>query len=383
MIVRKIFTSKEFSVISRIITGIVFTYSGFVKAVDPIGTEIKFHEYFEAMGMEWLSPLALIFSFLMNAAEFIIGLMLLINVFPKLTAWAGLLFMAIFTPLTFWLAVANPVTDCGCFGDAVKLTNWETFWKNIILLLFIITLFINRKKTKNSFNFKYSFIITSAFVLLVFGFEFFNFKNLPLIDFRPYKVGVNIYEKAITPEDAPKDEYESIILYKNIKTGKSEEFTIDNCPYDDTLNWAFDTTYNKLIKKGYEPPIKDFIISDTNKKKKDITKKILSDEKYSFILVSTDLDKANKKNIAKINKLADYCNINNLNFYCITASGTDEIEKFKGKLPETINFCTADKKMLKTFIRSNPGLVILKKGTIIKKYHYRNIPDIKDIKLIF
>ncbi len=368
---------KVFTLISRLITGIVFTFSGFVKAVDPIGTQIKFGDYFFAMGLEWLTPAALIFSFLMNAAEFGIGLMLIFNVFPKLTAWTALLFITIFTPLTFWLAFANPVSDCGCFGDAITLTNWQTFWKNVILLIFIVTLFLMRNKTKMFFKYKTAFLITGGITALVFLFQFYNFYNLPVIDFRAYKDGTNIYEKAIVPDDAPKDEYETVLIYKNLKTNKTKQFTIENCPYEDTLTWAFDTTINKLIKKGYVPPIHDFIISDLNGY--DVTKEILENNGTSFILISPDLKKANACNMEKIEKIANYCDANNLMFFCFTASGESVINEYKKILPKNLIFCTGDKKMLKTFIRSNPGFVILKSGVIHKKYHYRNIPDIDEV----
>lgn len=370
---------KIFILISRLITGIVFTFSGFVKAVDPVGTQIKFGDYFSAMGLEWLMPASLVFSFLMNAAEFGIGLMLIFNVFPKFTAWTALLFLTIFTPLTLWLAVANPVTDCGCFGDAITLTNWETFWKNIILLVFVLSLFFMRNKINTNFQIKKSVLITGIIVAGVFLFQFHNFYNLPVIDFRPFKEGANISEKIIIPKDAPKDEYETVLVYKNTKTGKPKEFTIKNCPYDDTENWTYDTTFNTLIKKGYEPPIHDFVIS--NLRGKNITEKILKNPKNSLILISPDLEKANLNDIKNIEKLADYCSFYHLKFYYFTASGQNVIKKFRSKFPKNLKFCTADKKMLKTFIRSNPGLVILKSGIIKKKYHYRNIPKVEELKL--
>ncbi len=366
---------------SRIFTGLVFIFSGFVKAIDPVGTQIKFSDYFEAMGLAFLMPYALIFSFLLNAAELTVGLMLLFNVFTKFASWAGLFFLAVFTPLTLWLAVANPVTDCGCFGDAVKLSNWQTFWKNVILLIFILIIFFLRKKYGTDFNGKKTKIAFSAFILFAFGFQFYNFYNLPIIDFRPFKEGTNIKDAVRIPADAEKDVYETVLYYKNLKTGKIKAFDISNIPYEDTLNWAFDTTISKLIKKGYEPPIHDFFLSTM--RGRDITNNILNDENISFVLVMPDFEKGIerlKKYKEKINKIAYYAEHNHYKFYCFTSSQTSVINQDKNTLPAYVQILTGDYKMLKTFIRSNPGFIVLKDAKVLKKYHYLNIPDVYDKK---
>ncbi len=372
---------KIIYIISRILTGIVFVFSGFVKAIDPVGTQIKLSDYFEAMGLAFLMPYALIFSFLLNAAELTVGLMLLFNVFSKFASWVGLFFLLIFTPLTLWLAIANPVTDCGCFGDAVKLTNWQTFGKNVILLILILIIFFYRKKYGTNFDGKKPKILFSAFVLFAFGFQFYNFYNLPVIDFRPFKEGTNIKEAVSFPPDAEKDVYETVLYYKNLKTGEKKAFDINNIPYEDTLNWAYDTTVNKLIKKGYEPPIHDFFLSNMNGR--DITNDILNYKNISCILIMPDFEtginriRRYKQELANIAFYTDY---NHYPFYCFTSSGTREINQYKNSLPPYVQILTGDKKMLKTFIRSNPGFVILKDAVVLKKYHYLNIPTVNEIK---
>ena len=366
--------------ISRVITGLVFIFSGFVKSVDPVGTQIKFGDYFGAMGIEFLMPYALFFSFLLNAAEFIIGLMLIFNVFSKLTSWSAFILLMIFTPLTLWLAVANPVSDCGCFGDAIPLTNWQTFWKNVIFLIFVLIFLIYEKKYALRVKLKKSLIISGIIAFAAFAFQFYNYYNLPIIDFRPFKVGVNIKEASEIPEDAEQDVYETILYYKNLKTGESQKFTIDNIPYEDTLNWAYDTTITELIKKGYEPPIYDFFLSDINGF--DQTDRILNNKDVSFIIVMHDIKGAIIKVKEKLYKVSEYAKKENIIFWCFTSSESSEIEKYRDIIPENIMICTGDYKMLKTLVRSNPGFVILKNAVILNKYHYINIPDIQELDKI-
>ena len=363
--------------ISRILTGIVFTFSGFVKSVDPVGTQIKFEDYFEAMGLDFLMPAALTFSILLNAAELVVGIMLLFNFLPKLSSWTALAFMVIFTPLTFWLAIANPVTDCGCFGDAIKLTNWQTFWKNVALLIFIIIFFSQRKKAASKYKLKKSIIFLVIIISAVMYFQFYNLTSIPIIDFRPFKTGVNIKEASSIPDDAEQDVYETVLFYKNLQTGESQKFSIDNIPYEDTLTWEYDTTITELISKGYEPPIHDFFLTDLNGN--DITNQILKDETTSFILILHNFKKGIEELDGKIIEFAEFAEQNNLRFYCFTSSESSEIRKLRGRLPRNIEICTGDYKMLKTFIRANPGFVVLKNAVIVDKRHYKNI-DINDFK---
>ncbi len=313
-------------------------------------------------------PLALIFSILLNAAEFVIGIMLILNLFPKLTSWSALFFMTLFTPLTLWLAVANPVTDCGCFGDAIKLTNWETFGKNLILLIFVLIFFINRKKYPSKLNIKKSAIITGVLVFIIIGFQLKTLKCLPIIDFRPFKEGVNIKEASSIPEGAEQDVYETALFYKNLQTGESQKFDINNIPYEDTLTWEYDTTITELISKGYEPPIYDFYLN--NLAGEDLTEAILNNTKTSYILILHNFEKGVKNLDKSIEEIAQYAEQNKIDFYCFTSSGSKEINKYKSFLPRNIQVCTGDYKMLKTFARKNPSFVILKDAVIQKKVPY-------------
>lgn len=364
--------------ICRILIGLVFIFSGFVKGIDPLGSDYKFTDYFNAFGMSWMNFSALFFSFLLSMAEFIIGICLFLNIKTKLASWGALLFMAVFTPLTLILAIKNPVTDCGCFGDALVLTNWETFFKNIILLVMVLLVFFNRKRFKSIFNVLEQSVILTGSIIFMFCIEMYSYRHLPILDFRPYAVGANITEGMTIPEGAPHDEYSTTLKYKNKNTGEIKEFDESNFPWQDTLNWEFHSSSQKLLKEGYKAPIHDFVIE--HPEYGDITEEVLNDDDYTFLVVSYKLSKASAEAQDKLNKLAAYASENGYRFYGLTASNADEITDFVHKYNVNYSFCATDEIQLKTVIRSNPGLVLLKKGTIIDKWGHRDIPDADELK---
>ena len=364
--------------ICRIRIGLVFIFSGFVKGIDPLGSDYKFTDYFNAFGMSWMNFSALFFSFLLSMAEFIIGICLFLNIKTKLASWGALLFMAVFTPLTLILAIKNPVTDCGCFGDALVLTNWETFFKNIILLVMVLLVFFNRNRFKSIFNVLEQSVILTGSIIFMFCIEMYSYRHLPILDFRPYAVGANITEGMTIPEGAPHDEYSTTLKYKNKNTGEIKEFDESNFPWQDTLNWEFHSSSQKLLKEGYKAPIHDFVIE--HPEYGDITEEVLNDDDYTFLVVSYKLSKASAEAQDKLNKLAAYASENGYRFYGLTASNADEITDFVHKYNVNYSFCATDEIQLKTVIRSNPGLVLLKKGTIIDKWGHRDIPDADELK---
>lgn len=358
--------------LSRILFGLVFIFSGFVKGIDPWGSAYKFTDYFNAMGLEWLLTAALPLGILLSLAEFAIGVAFLFNFRMRWFAWFGLLFMAFFTPLTLWIAITNPVTDCGCFGDALVIENWETFYKNLVFTGFGILVFLNRKWFSSLEKSKGPLIFSLLVCMLYIGMVYHSYKHLPLLDFRPYKVGTNIPEAMSIPDDAPQEVYENIFYYKNKNTGEVERFSEENYPWKDTTNWVYNNMESKLLQKGYEPPIHDFTIETPEGD--NIIDFFTYDENYVFILVAYDLYKTNTKSQDKINTLANWVLEKDLSFICLTSTMHKKALDFAENHGAPYEFFNTDEVTLKTMIRSNPGLLLIKNGTILKKWHYNDIP---------
>ena len=357
---------------SRIVVGITFIFSGFVKGIDPWGSAYKFTDYFNAMHMEWLIWSALPLGILLAFAEFAIGVALLFNAFLRFFSWLALLFMIFFTGLTLWIAIENPVTDCGCFGDALVISNWETFYKNVVLIVLTVVVFIYRNNMKGLPGKKTGFVLSFLTVAVYAGIVIHSFNHLPVFDFRPFKVGVNIPEAMATPPDAPQDVYENIFYYKNKNTGEVEQFTEENYPWQDTLNYEFHDMESFLIQEGYEPPIHDFRIETPEGD--DILDFFLYDDNYVFMLIAYDLKKSALKPQEKINTLANRALEQGMAFICLTSSLPDESAEFAQMYGAPYEFFNTDEITLKTIVRSNPGLMIIKDGTIVAKYHYNDIP---------
>ncbi|WP_320019327.1 BT_3928 family protein [Labilibaculum manganireducens] len=361
--------------VSRLFVGLIFIFSGFVKAVDPMGSTFKFTDYFLAFGMDALKETAFPLAILLSALEFTVGMALIFNSRKNITAWLALLFMLFFTPLTFVLAISNPVTDCGCFGDALVLSNWETFWKNIVILAFTLVIFLRRKKDENQHPVWEQNLLVGFALAVSIWISTYSYRHLPLIDFRPYHIGANISDGMKIPEGAPADEYRSLFKYE--KNGVVKEFDETNYPWQDTT-WKYVDSEQIKIKEGYTPPIHDFSIS--NETEGDITNMVLSDNGYTFLLVSKNLSEINESALLKIKELAFYALENNIQFIGLTASGEDAMQNFKTTNELPFEFYNNDEIQLKTIIRSNPGLLLLKKGTILDKWHFRDFPEANQLQ---
>lgn len=357
--------------VCRFLLAAAFIFSGFVKAVDPLGSQYKIQDYLEAFGIaSWFpSSLPLLMAIALSTIEFSVGVFLFFAIRKNTTTILSLLLMLFMTPLTLYLALANPVSDCGCFGDAWVLTNWETFWKNIILLLAAVSIFRWKKLMIRFITAKTEWLISLYTVLFVLALSFYCLAHLPILDFRPYKIGVNIPQSMTVPDGVTPNVYESIFILE--KGGQKKEFTLENYP-DST--WTFVDTRTVLKQKGYEPPIHDFSITE-QKRGEDITEQVLMDMNYTFLLVAHRIEEADDSNIDLINEIYDYSVEHGYGFYCLTSSPDAQIEQWRDKTGSEYPVCLMDDITLKTIVRSNPGLILIKNGTILNKWGDSDLPD--------
>jgi uncharacterized membrane protein YphA (DoxX/SURF4 family) len=359
---------KQLKFVSRILTGIVFIFSGTVKAIDPMGSAYKFHDYFHAFKFNFPDSLTLPLAILLCTAEFLAGFSVISGIKQKTGIWLVMILMIIFTPLTLILALTNPVSDCGCFGDAIHLTNWQTFGKNVILITLAIILFSGRNSVRQIFTDSREWIIIIFAAVLFIVFAAGNLRYLPVIDFMPYKTGVKIAEKMVIPEGSQPDIYNTTLIYE--KNGERKRFTLENYPADDTT-WKFIDQESILVKKGYTPPIHDLNI--TSAEKGDITGSILADPGYSMLMISSRLSEADPGKLSEGFEIGRYCSEKGINFHILTASGTDQFRNY----PDSARFCSVDETTLKTMVRANPGYMLLKEGVIRWKWSWATIPGEK------
>ena len=346
--------------------------------VDPRGTQYKFDDYFQAFGWsEWIPGfLPLWLAVLLAVFEFCIGIYLFFGIRRRTTSWLFLLFMSVMTPLTLYLALANPVSDCGCFGDAVSLTNWETFGKNVVLLGLSVLVFRYRRLMVRFVSERNQWMISLYSIFFAFVLAGFCIYYLPVFDFRPYHIGVNLPQAMVVPEGEEEPEYLTTFVLE--KDGVKKEFTTEDYPEDTA--WHFVDSRTVLVKEGYVPPVHDFSIM-TWPDGEDITEQVLSDKGYTFLLISPYLEFADDSNIDRINELYDYCGEHGYAFYCLTASGDGMIGRWQDLTGADYPFGMTDEITLKTIVRSNPGLVLLKEGTVYNKWSCNNLPKEEDLNM--
>ena len=358
--------------LGRIILAITFIFSGFVKAIDPLGTQYKMTDYLEALHINWIFPSwsTLAMSVLLSTCEFSLGIFLLFAIRRRLVSKLTLCLMTFMTLLTLWIVIADPVKDCGCFGDAINLTNTETFVKNIIFLVFSIFLWRYPLLMPRLISKSTQWIVINYTVLYSIIMSLWSLWFLPQFDFRPYHIGVNIAKGMEIPKGAKQPQFETTFILE--KNGEKKEFTIDNYP-DST--WTFIDSKTVQTEEGYVPPIHDFSIEDT-KTGNDITQEVLQDTSYTFLLVSPHLEYADDSNFGTIDEIYEYANEHGYKFLCLTASDSKAIKHWQDITGAEYPFYTTDETTLKTIIRSNPGLLLLKHGTIIGKWSHNDLPDL-------
>ena len=355
----------------RIIVAVTFIFSGFVKAIDPIGTQYKLQDYLGSIGMAGILPnwTLLAVAVFLAAIEFCIGIFLLFAIQRRLISKLTVAFMAFMTMVTVWIVVADPVKDCGCFGDALHLTNTETLIKNIVLLVCSLVImyrplamfrFVSKSNQWIVTNYTIVFILVSSGLSLYF---------LPIFDFRPYHIGVNIPRGMEIPKGAKLPQFKTTFIME--KNGQRKEFTLDNYP---DASWKFIDSKTVQTSEGYIPPIHDFSITD-NKTGLDLTNSVLSHKGYTFLLIAPHLETADDSNFGDIDRLYEYAQSYDIPFYCLTASTTKAIKRWIDLTGAEYPFCITDEAVLKTIIRSNPGLLLLKDGTIINKWSHNNLPN--------
>lgn len=354
----------------RLLLGATFVFSGFVKAIDPIGTQYKLQDYISTVGMGGIVPdiVTLLASVALSALEFSLGVFVLFAIRRHLVSKILVAFMVVMTLITVWIALFNPVKDCGCFGEALRLTNVQTLLKNIVLLAASVVVawrplrmyrFLSRSTQWIAINY------TILFVLLLSAHCLYH---LPLIDFRPYHIGMNIKKGMEIPAGAPQPEFETTFILQ--KNGVKKEFTLDNYP---DSSWQFVDSKTVQTKEGYVPPIHDFSIQKADGD--DITDSVLTAKGYIFLLVSPHLEQADDSNFGDIDLLYEYCQERKIPFYCLTASTKKDIDHWADITGAEYPFCFTDETTLKTIIRSNPGLLLLKDGTIIRKWSHNDLPS--------
>jgi len=364
---------QKLLVLARWVVGALFTFSGFVKGIDPAGLQYKLNDYLEALHFQVFEILSSPGAFLLPFAEFAIGITLLTGVLIRLSTKLAFIFMLFFTPLTLYIALKNPVTDCGCFGDALVISNWQTFYKNIVLIILAALLLINRKQLHFIATEKYRKL---AFAFLLPGYMllvYWSYNHEPIFDFRPYKVGANIQDGMKTPEGSPTDVYQNVYHYRNRKSNEVKQFSDNDFPWQDTINWKFESMDPPLLlKKGYQPPIHDFSIQTIDQE--NVTDIYLQDSSFTFLVIAYDLEKSSHKKQKELNMLAEWAKLKGYHFIGLTSTTGVALNKFKQEQLPKYDIMFTDQITLKTIIRSNPGLILLRKGTVIGKWHYNDFP---------
>lgn len=380
----KLFGERFWVELSRILVGATFLFSGFVKAVDPFGFAYKIEDYLIALGLESFFPLALPAAVAIVTAEFSLGAFLLAGILRRPSVRLIGLFMLFFTPFTLWIAISNPVADCGCFGDAFVISNWQTFYKNVVLLGATVLLNLKWRVIKPIFSGKYVVLGMVFILLFALTFSLRNVYRLPLLDFRPFKVGANIPGQMHVDQEKA-DVWETVFVYR--RDGMEKEFSEDNYPWDDST-WTFVEMKSKLVKEGQKPAIEDFdlvsiVYNDTTDSwmvGENVTNRILERSSYTFLMIASSLEEMNLRQLKRFEEVHRFAAEKGYWFFLLTSSSAESIGTWEGVHHSGFSFCHADERVLKTMIRSNPGLILIKEGTVMGKWDDCTVPTTQKLQ---
>ncbi|MFS4417193.1 BT_3928 family protein [Maribacter sp. 2307ULW6-5] len=355
---------------ARIFVGVLFIVSGFIKLNDPMGFSFKLEEYFSpsVLDLEFFTPYALTISIIVVVVEVILGVMLLLGFKTKFTLWSLLAMIVFFTFLTFYSAYFNKVTDCGCFGDAIKLTPWESFTKDVVLLVLIVLLFYGMKYIKPLFSPLVGKVVLGVSLLASAAYAHHVLNHLPVLDFRPYEIGKNLEEGMGIPEGAPKPIFEYEWMFD--VNGK-EEVYVTNGDYPN-VDGEFIGVETTEIQKGYEPPIHDFTIEQEGV---DHAEALLREPKLVMV-VAYDLRKADRPQFQAIKTVTDDALQNGYKVIGMSASSSEQTKELKAEYNLNFDFYFTDETTLKTIVRSNPGVLVLERGTVVQKVHYNDLDEL-------
>lgn len=362
---------KYLVTLSRLLVGLLFIISGLIKLNDPVGFSFKLEEYFSAgvLDLPFLIPYALAMAIFVVIFEVMLGVTLLLGFRPRFTVWSLLLMILFFTFLTFYSAYFNKVTDCGCFGDAVKLTPWESFTKDVILLVLILILFYGRQYLKPILR-PVPRALLVLIVLVGCGvFANYVLNHLPAIDFRPYRIGANIPYGMTVPDDAPRPIFEYAWTFD---VDGTEKTIISNGEYPsvDGELLGVETTE---IQKGYEPPIHDFTIE---REGQDHAEELLAEPKLVMV-IAYDLAQTEEGAYEELKQVTDLARDKGYRVIGMSASDEAGADAIRTRYSLGFPFYFTDMTTLKTIVRSNPGVLVLHEGTIMQKVHYNDLEDLR------
>ncbi len=368
---------------SRWFVGLLFIFSGLIKANDPLGFGYKLQEYFEVFHLGFLNDWATGVAILLCVLEIVLGALLLFGFWSGKVTKGLLALIIFFTFLTFVSAAFKVVTSCGCFGDAIPLTPWQSFSKDLVLLVLIVYLYIHREKIQPiTAHLKWQMGLLSTVFAASLCFGIFTYNYLPVVDFLPYKIGSSIPESMKIPEGAPLDEFLIMYQLKHKKTGETK--TMSDKDYMKLEVWKDENwevvgePEKELIKKGYEAKIKDLIISDASGT--DYTKELVENPFYSLVIVAYNLNDVNEEAIAKTNALAlNAVEQFNIRTVLLTSTSAQDAAVFSKKMKLFMEVFYADAVPLKSMVRANPGILLLKNGVIVNKWHYHNLPSFNEM----